>query len=91
MFYMYTAVPSPPTAPLEIRALSGTAVDVEWGVPETDGGSPLTGYAIAVRDMKKTMWIEVGRVAADVHKMTVRELQVENNSLSEVMQFCIQV
>lgn len=51
-------------------------MDVEWGVPETDGGSPLTGYTIAIKDVKKTMWMEVGRVEADIQKLTVRDLQV---------------
>lgn len=45
-------------------------------MPETDGGSPLTGYAIAIKDVKKTMWMEVGRVAPDVQKLTIRDLQV---------------
>lgn len=76
MNFVFLAVPSPPTAPLEIRSVSSNAVDVEWGVPETDGGSPLTGYAIAIKEVKKTMWMEVGRVDADVQKLTVRDLQV---------------
>jgi len=49
---------------------------VEWGVPETDGGAPLLGYNIAIRDEKKTMWMEVGRVEADVQKFNIKDLQV---------------
>lgn len=49
---------------------------VEWGVPETDGGAPLLGYNIAIRDEKKTMWMEVGRVDADVQKFNIKDLQV---------------
>lgn len=49
---------------------------VEWGVPESDGGAPLEGYKIAVRDMKKTMWMEVGQVTADTQRLAIRELQV---------------
>lgn len=71
-----TAVPSPPTAPLEVRNLSANTVIVEWGVPETDGGAPLQGYNIAIRDEKKTMWMEVGRVDADVQKFNIKDLQV---------------
>jgi len=51
-------------------------VIVEWGVPETDGGAPLLGYNIAIRDEKKTMWMEVGRVDADVQKFNIKDLQV---------------
>jgi len=74
--YQILAVPSPPTAPLEVRNLSSNAVIVEWGVPETDGGAPLLGYNIAIRDEKKTMWMEVGRVEADVQKFNIKDLQV---------------
>lgn len=48
---------------------------VEWGTPESDGGAPLTGYNIAIRDVKKTMWIEVGRCKEDVQKFNIRDLQ----------------
>lgn len=48
---------------------------VEWGIPESDGGAPLQGYNIAIRDIKKTMWIEVGRCKEDVQKFNIRDLQ----------------
>jgi Fibronectin type III domain len=48
---------------------------VEWGIPESDGGAPLEGYTIAVRNIKKTTWMEVGRVGADVQKFNLRDLQ----------------
>lgn len=73
---MFIAVPSPPTDPLEIRSLGPNSIIVEWGVPESDGGARLEGYKIAIRDVKKTMWMEVGHVAADVQKLTIKDLQV---------------
>lgn len=45
-------------------------------MPETDGGAPLEGYKIAIRDVKKTMWMEVGQVSAEVQKLTIKDLQV---------------
>lgn len=69
------AVPSPPTAPLEIRTIAANASVFEWGIPESDGGAPLLGYNIAIRDMRRTMWIEVGRVPPDVQKFQIRDLQ----------------
>lgn len=35
----------------------------------------MEGYKIAIRDAKKTMWMEVGRVNADVQKLNIRDLQ----------------
>lgn len=74
-------MPSPPTAPLEVRSLNANSVIVEWGVPETDGGTPLQGYSIAIRDEKKTMWMEVGRVDADIQKFNIKDLQVRMDEL----------
>jgi len=74
-FGFLKAVPSPPTGPLEARVLAANAHIFEWGLPESDGGAPLLGYHIAIRDMKKTMWIEVGRVPAGVLKFQIRDLQ----------------
>ena len=68
--------PTQPTAPLEIVSLGPHSIMVEWGAPESDGGAPLEGYKVAVRDAKRHMWMEVGRVAADVQKLKVQELAV---------------
>jgi len=70
--------PTQPTAPLEIVSLGPHSIMVEWGAPESDGGAPLEGYKVAVRDAKRHMWMEVGRVAADVQKLKVQELAEGN-------------
>lgn len=49
---------------------------VEWGIPESDGGAPIDGYTIALRDVSRTMWIQVGRVDPDNQKITIKEMQV---------------
>ena len=74
----HASVPSPPTAPLEITPVSPTSIHVEWGAPESDGGAPLEGYKVAVRDAKRQMWMEVGRVDADVQRLKVQDLSEGN-------------
>lgn len=54
------------------------SIMVAWGAPESDGGAPLEGYKVAVRDEKRHMWMEVGRVSADVQKLKVQELAEGN-------------
>ena len=66
--------PSAPTAPLEIAPLGPHALQLAWGAPESDGGAKLEGYKIAVRDARRQMWMEVGRVPADVQKLKVQDL-----------------
>ncbi len=68
----HASVPSPPTAPLEITPVGPHAIHVEWGAPESDGGAPLEGYKVAVRDAKRQMWMEVGRVDAEVQRLKVQ-------------------
>ena len=67
--------PSPPTAPLEIVPLGPHSLTVEWGAPESDGGAPLEGYKVAVRDAKRQMWMEVGRVNTEVQKLKIQDLE----------------
>lgn len=78
------AVPSPPTGPLEIRLVSSNTSTLEWGIPESDGGAPLEGYNIAIRDVKKTMWMEVGRVPAGVQKFHIRDLHEDHEYLIRI-------
>lgn len=77
--YYFIAVPSPPTAPLEIRMFNNNVVVTSWGTPEWDGGAPLLGYNIAIRDITKTMWMEVGKVDANTLKYTIKDLS-ENHT-----------
>ncbi|KAG6458522.1 hypothetical protein O3G_MSEX010918, partial [Manduca sexta] len=75
----HATVPSPPTAPLEIRMVGNNIVMTSWGTPEWDGGAPLLGYNIAIRDVTKTMWMEVGKVDAQTLKFNIRDLS-ENHT-----------
>ena len=69
--------PSPPTAPLEVRPVGPNAIKVEWGIPESDGGAAIDGYIVAVRESRKTMWMEVGQVdGVDTTRLIVKDMQV---------------
>ena len=81
MFYQsctfdFIEAPSAPTAPLEISCVTPHSIMVEWGAPDSDGGAPLEGYKVAVRNAKRQMWMEVGRVQADVQRLQVKDLAV---------------
>jgi len=83
-FESFVDVPSPPTAPLEMRQIAANTMVIEWGRPESDGGASLEGYKIAIRDAKKTMWMEVGRVSADIQKLNIRDLQENHEYLVRI-------
>lgn len=78
------APPSPPTAPLESRQIALNEIIVTWGIPESDGGARIESYVIAIRDVKKTMWMEVGQVNWDCQKLAVRELEDGNEYLIRI-------
>lgn len=44
----------------------------------------MEGYNIAIRDSKRTMWIEVGRVTADTQKFHIKDLQENNEYLIRI-------
>ena len=76
--------PTPPTAPLEYCVTGPTSMDIEWGRPESDGGSPLTGYIVAIKDIRRRMWMEVAQVDAETHRLHVKELQESREYLVRV-------
>ena len=61
-------VPDKPMPPRNLRATE-TSTDyivIEWDVPESDGGTPITGYVIEKRDAKRREYIYIADVAANV-------------------------
>ena len=47
---------------LRATQVSGDGVTLEWSKSRSDGGSPLTGYAIERRDTTSNYWTRVGTV-----------------------------
>ena len=56
--------------------------DLKWEVPEDDGGSPITGYIIEVKDMKRKSWREAG--TSENLEFTVDKLVDGNEYLMRV-------
>lgn len=44
----------------------------------------MEGYNIAIRDLKRTMWMEVGRVTANTQKFHIKDLQDDQEYLIRV-------
>ncbi|CAF0907895.1 unnamed protein product, partial [Didymodactylos carnosus] len=66
-----------PSKPRDLKAkvLDSNEVELEWTVPEDDGGSPLTGYCIEkCEERRAATWDEVSIMSADEKKTVVTRL-----------------
>jgi len=52
--------PTPPRN-LAVTAITAETADLQWEVPESDGGSAITHYVVEKRDVQKKTWQEVGK------------------------------
>ncbi|XP_068168832.1 titin-like isoform X2 [Antennarius striatus] len=68
-------VPGPPTK-LRVVNSSKSAIVVAWTKPDTDGGSPITGYHIECKDQSSILWTKL-------NKSPVTENQFKATSIEE--------
>ncbi|XP_052382484.1 immunoglobulin-like and fibronectin type III domain-containing protein 1 isoform X17 [Oncorhynchus keta] len=71
--------PGPPEGPVEILETTSTVIELQWGAPKDDGGSPVTNYIIERQQLGQTIWKKMGDVAAD--KTTYRDRNVVHGKL----------
>lgn len=64
--------------------MGSNIVMTSWGTPEWDGGAPLLGYNIAIRDVTKTMWMEVGKVDANTLKFNIKDLSDDHTYMIRI-------
>lgn len=62
---MISEAPSKPVGPLKASDINKTGMTLSWQEPESDGGSPLTGYVLEMRDAKRMMWTKVATLKPD--------------------------
>ena len=67
----------PPTAPtgvVNVDDITGTSIKLSWRAPMSDGGAPLTGYAIEKQDAKRDLWDRVGTADPSSLTYTIQNL-----------------
>uniref|UniRef100_A0A1A9V0P1 Twitchin n=1 Tax=Glossina austeni TaxID=7395 RepID=A0A1A9V0P1_GLOAU len=65
--------PGKPGIPI-IRGYDKEMVDLEWSRPESDGGSPITGYIVEKRDRYSQDWDPCAEVDGDMPNSSVTNL-----------------
>ena len=73
--HIISVKPSAPVGPVEFSDIQKTSVVITWQPSEDDGGSPLTGYYIEMREAPKSSWQRVTTVNADVTSYCVQNVK----------------
>ncbi|KAH6940066.1 hypothetical protein HPB50_024614 [Hyalomma asiaticum] len=67
--------PDPPSTPLLVVVTGPFSMDVKWTAPLYDGGRPILGYVVAVKEPRRTLWMEVSQVNAPTVKTQIQDLE----------------
>lgn len=70
-------VPDSPSRP-EVSDVTPTSAVVTWAPPESDGGSPVTGYIVEKREVGKDRWTKVNRAPTTETTLSVPDLYEGN-------------
>ena len=71
---LLTEKPSAPIGPLVCSAAAEDSITLSWQPPESNGGTPLTGYIVEKSDSRRPRWVRVGKVSPDQTSTTVESL-----------------
>lgn len=67
-------VPDMPEGPVLVSDITEKSAKIAWKPPLNDGGSPITGYLVKRRDIKRPVWVKCGRVGSGTLKMQIKDL-----------------
>ena len=65
--------------------IKADSLTLTWKPPKSDGGSPLTGYVVEKRDVRKTTWTKVASVDANTLSCSATKLLEGTPYLFRVM------
>ncbi|CAL4074005.1 unnamed protein product, partial [Meganyctiphanes norvegica] len=71
---MVSAPPSSPSGPLQVTPTGPDSLLVQWGPPDDDGGSPLLGFDVLIKNTEQRVWMEVANVYENVYWTQIKDL-----------------
>ena len=72
VFRLFSEVPSEPGKPAVVCA--EVDATVEWTEPKTDGGAPVQGYHVYIREVNSTNWKKLTRTLVTERKYVCSSL-----------------
>ena len=70
-------MPGPPGKP-STENINKTTITVTWTPPETDGGSPVTGYIVEKCDVARARWSRCNKEPVTELTLTIKDLTEGN-------------
>jgi len=77
-------VPGPPLD-VEVSEVTKDSAVVTWKTPESDGGSPITGYVVERSLAASARWLRVNKQPVTELKLKVEELVEDNEYIFRVV------
>ncbi|XP_013791902.1 myosin light chain kinase, smooth muscle-like, partial [Limulus polyphemus] len=76
--------PSLVILPMQVKVTGPSSIFVQWN---DDRSIPVLGYCILLRDVKHKIWMEVGRVDANIKQITIKDLQEDHEYFVRIIAF----
>jgi len=86
MFHSFLAKPGKPQEPFTSKPLTKDSLELSWKQPDSDGGSPITGYLIEKRDGKSysARWTRVEQTTDVTTTIVLKRLSTGSEVLFRV-------
>ena len=72
-FFFLKDVPEAPGKP-DVTAVDSKQITLSWSPPESDGGSPITGYIVEKKETTTTRWAKAHRDSVTETSLVVKDL-----------------
>lgn len=71
----YPFTPPCPPLNLHVELASKSAIVIAWNKPDSDGGSPIVGYYIEIKDQSSILWTKLNKIPVTENRYKVTSVE----------------